>query len=184
MDREFLIDLFAGFGPVAIRRMFSGFGISADGINFALALRSGLYLRADEASFGKFEAAGSKPFSYETRARTMTVRSYWQGPAHLFDDSDEFAIWARDALAAAQRAALIKRTRTRASSRSGREHAKATAGGAKAGVSKAATKKGRAGKAPAAAKASGKAPAARPSKPGVRASAGPQKSRTPSSRTR
>ena len=43
MDRDFLIDLFADFGPVAIRRMFSGFGISADGINFALALRGGLY---------------------------------------------------------------------------------------------------------------------------------------------
>ncbi|CCD98885.1 TfoX/Sxy family protein [Bradyrhizobium sp. STM 3809] len=113
MDRDFLIDLFAGFGPVTIRRMFSGFGISADGINFALALRSGLYLRADEASFAKFEDAGSKPFSYETRARTMTVRSYWQVPAHLFDDTDEFAIWARDAFAAAQRAALSKRSRTK-----------------------------------------------------------------------
>jgi DNA transformation protein and related proteins len=32
MDRDFLIDLFADFGPVAIRRMFSGYGISADGI--------------------------------------------------------------------------------------------------------------------------------------------------------
>ena len=40
MDREFLIDLFADFGPVTIRRMFSGFGISADGTNFALALRA------------------------------------------------------------------------------------------------------------------------------------------------
>ncbi|MGJ4932225.1 TfoX/Sxy family protein [Bradyrhizobium sp. HKCCYLS2038] len=118
MDREFLSDLFAGFGPVTIRRMFSGFGISADGINFALALRSGLYLRADEASFAKFEAAGSKPFSYETRARTMTVRSYWQVPAHLFDDTDEFTLWARQAFVAAQTAAMAKRTRKRASSRS------------------------------------------------------------------
>ena len=49
MDRDFLIDLFADFGPVTIRRMFSGFGISADGTNFALALRAGLYFRADEA---------------------------------------------------------------------------------------------------------------------------------------
>ncbi len=29
MDRDFLIDLFADFGPVTIRRMFSGYGISA-----------------------------------------------------------------------------------------------------------------------------------------------------------
>ena len=45
MDREFLIDLFSDFGPVTIRPMFSGFGISADGTNFALALRAGLYFR-------------------------------------------------------------------------------------------------------------------------------------------
>ncbi len=61
MDRDFLIELFAGFGPVTIRRMFSGFGISADGTNFALALRSGLYLRADEQNIPQFEAEGSKP---------------------------------------------------------------------------------------------------------------------------
>ncbi|MGJ4910312.1 TfoX/Sxy family protein [Bradyrhizobium sp. HKCCYLS2033] len=139
MDREFLTDLFAGFGPVTIRRMFSGFGISADGINFALALRSGLYLRADEASFARFEEAGSKPFSYETRARTMTVRSYWQVPAHLFDDTDEFAAWARDAFAAAQRAALSKRTsKKRAAPRS---EAVPARGRSKSGATKTAAKK-------------------------------------------
>ena len=56
MDRDFLIDLFADFGPVTIRRMFSGYGISADGVNFALALRGGLYLRADEQTISRFEA--------------------------------------------------------------------------------------------------------------------------------
>jgi DNA transformation protein and related proteins len=109
MDRDFLIDLFADFGPVTIRKMFSGFGVSADGTNFALALRAGLYFRADERSIPQFEAEGSKPFSYQTRARTVTVNSYWQLPARLFDDSEELADWARTALAAAQRAALRKR---------------------------------------------------------------------------
>jgi DNA transformation protein len=113
MDRDFLIDLFADFGPVAIRRMFSGFGISADGTNFALALRAGLYFRADEATIPLFEAEGSKPFSYQTRAKTVTVNSYWELPARLFDDSDELADWARAALAAAQRAALRKRPKAR-----------------------------------------------------------------------
>jgi len=109
MDRDFLIDLFADFGPVTIRRMFSGYGISADGINFALALRAGLYLRADEQTIPQFEAEGSAPFQYQTRAKTVTVNSYWQLPARLFDDSEELADWARAALAAAQRAALRKR---------------------------------------------------------------------------
>jgi DNA transformation protein and related proteins len=113
MDRDFLIDLFAKFGPVTIRRMFSGFGISADGTNFALALRGGLYFRADDQTIPGFEAEGSKPFQYQTRARTVTVGSYWQLPERLYDDPEELTGWARAALAAAQRAALRKRPRAR-----------------------------------------------------------------------
>jgi DNA transformation protein len=113
MDREFLTDLFADFGPVTIRRMFSGFGISADGTNFALALRAGLYFRADEVTIPQYEAEGSKPFQYQTRAKTVTVNSYWQLPARLFDDTEELSQWARAALAAAQRAALKKRPKAR-----------------------------------------------------------------------
>src|SRR6201986_1890220 len=111
MDRDFLLDLFSHFGPVTLRRMFSGFGISAEGTNFALALRSGLYFRADQETIPNFEAEGSKPFQYQTRAKTVTVGSCWELPARLFDDSDELAVWARAALAAAQRAASKKRAK-------------------------------------------------------------------------
>ena len=113
MDRDFLIDLFADFGPVSIRRMFSGFGISADGINFALALRGGLYLRADDQTIPRFEMEGSNPFQYQTRARIVTVNSYWQLPERLYDDPEELTDWARAALAAAQRVALRKRPKAR-----------------------------------------------------------------------
>jgi DNA transformation protein and related proteins len=126
MDREFLIDLFAHFGPVTIRRMFSGFGISADGTNFALALRSGLYFRADDATIPQFEAEGSKPFQYQTRAKTVTVASYWELPARLFDDSEELAVWAKAALAAAQRAASKKRPKARKAAKKSAKKAAAT----------------------------------------------------------
>jgi DNA transformation protein len=118
MDRDFLIDLFADFGPVTIRKMFSGFGISADGTNFALSLRAGLYFRADDQTIPQFEAEGSKPFQYQTRTKTVTVNSYWQLPARLFDDSEELAEWARAALAAAQRAAVRKRPKARKAAKS------------------------------------------------------------------
>src|SRR4029077_9731933 len=113
MDREFLTDLFADFGPVTIRPMFSGFGISVEGVNFALSLRAGLFFRADEQTIPRFEAEGSKPFSYQTSKRSVTVASYWQLPARLFDDTEELSEWARAALGAAQRAALKKRPRAR-----------------------------------------------------------------------
>jgi DNA transformation protein len=95
--------------------MFSGFGISADGTNFALALRAGLYFRADEATIPQFEAEGSKPFQYQQSktGKVVTVNSYWELPARLFDDQEELTTWAKAALAAAQRAALRKRPRVR-----------------------------------------------------------------------
>src|ERR1700760_4522960 len=123
MDREFLIDLFSDFGPVTIRPMFSGFGISVDGVNFAMALRAGLYFRADEETIPQFEAEGSKPFQYQTRAKTVMVKSYWQLPARLFDDTEELSTWARWALGAAQRAAVKKRTEGGKQEESGEEAA-------------------------------------------------------------
>jgi DNA transformation protein len=113
MDRDFLIDLFSDFGPVTIRPMFSGFGISVGGVNFAMALRAGLYFRADAVTIPQFETEGSKPFQYQTRAKTVLVNSYWQLPARLFDDTEELSRWARAALAAAQRGAVKKRPKAR-----------------------------------------------------------------------
>jgi DNA transformation protein and related proteins len=115
MDRDFLTDLFAQFGPVTIRRMFSGYGISSDGINFALALRAGLYFRADETTIPQFQAEGSKPFRYEQKStgKVVTVNSYWELPARLFDDSEGLNDWAKAALSAAHRAALKRPPRRR-----------------------------------------------------------------------
>ncbi|WQH01965.1 TfoX/Sxy family protein [Rhodopseudomonas palustris] len=108
MDRDYLADLFAPFGPVTIRRMFSGFGISADGITFALVIQGTLYLRADAATISKYQEEGSKPFAYTTRLRTVTVASYWRLPDRLLDEPDELAQWSREALAAAERAKALK----------------------------------------------------------------------------
>jgi DNA transformation protein len=123
MDREFLAELFAPFGPVTIRRMFSGFGISADGITFALVIRDTIYLRSDLHTVARFESEGSAPFQYNTRTKTVTVATYWQLPDRLLDDPDELAEWARAALAAAERAALAKRSKARAPKRAAKTDA-------------------------------------------------------------
>ncbi len=135
MDRDFLIDLFADFGPVTIRRMFSGFGISADGINFALALRGGVFLRADEQSIPRFEAEGARPFQYQTKTRTVVVNSYWQLPERLYDDPQGLADWAIAALSAAQRAALHKPSKARKGAKAARNRSR------KAAVKKSGAKK-------------------------------------------
>jgi DNA transformation protein len=108
MDREALAELFSVLGPVAIRRMFSGHGISAEGVTFALALRGIVLLKVDETTRLRFVAEGSKPFQYEARGRTVTVNSYWSLPERLYDDPDELVQWARGAVAVAHRTAAAK----------------------------------------------------------------------------
>jgi DNA transformation protein len=113
-DRDHLLDLFSEFGPVTLRRMFSGYGISADGVNFAMALRAGIIFRVDEQTSAKYEAEGSKPFQYQTSKKSVVVQSYWHVPERLYDDPEEWATWAREALAAAQRAGRKKPSQKKA----------------------------------------------------------------------
>lgn len=114
MDREDIAELFSAFGPVDIRRMFSGFGLFADDVCFSLFLRGELYLKADEATAPRFEEEGSRPFSYtQTRSgKVITVNSFWRLPERLYDDPEELAVWARQALAVAQRKQAGKTKRT------------------------------------------------------------------------
>jgi DNA transformation protein len=111
MDRDDLIDLFSEFGPIVLRRMFSGYGIMADGVNFAMSLRAGLIFRVDDLSVGRYDAEGLKPFQYQTRNKTVIVKSYRHLPERLYDDPEELAIWAREAVGAAQRAKSKKGSR-------------------------------------------------------------------------
>lgn len=115
MDREALAELFAELGPVTIRRMFSGYGISVDGVTFALALRGVVLLKVDDATRPRFETEGSKPFQYDAGGRTVTVGSYWSLPERLYDDPEELAAWARAAIATAHRIAAAKADKARRS---------------------------------------------------------------------
>ena len=105
MDSEDLLELFAGFGPVVVRRMFGGAGIYADGTMFALVHDGVIYLKVDTGNAAAFERESLPPFTYATSSRKRGVMSYRRMPDRLYDDPDELALWARDALASAVRSA-------------------------------------------------------------------------------
>jgi DNA transformation protein len=111
-DSDHLTELFSGLGPVAVRRMFSGSGVFADGLMIALVVRGVIYLKADADSIHEFEREGLSPFSYQKKNGTHTLKSYWRMPERLYDEPDELADWAGRALAAARRASDRKAKRT------------------------------------------------------------------------
>jgi DNA transformation protein len=100
--KDFIEDLFAPFGPVSIRTMFSGAGLYADGVMFAIAARDTIYLKADEDFARDFAAEGKAPFAARRKNRAPIALSYWEVPERLLDDPDELAVWARRSLAIAR----------------------------------------------------------------------------------
>jgi DNA transformation protein len=111
-DPDHISELFAGFGAVSVRRMFSGAGVFADGLMIALVSRGVIYLKADDVTIPSFQREKLGPFSYRTKTGQRSLMSYWRMPERLYDDPEELARWAADALEAARRS-LLSRGRAR-----------------------------------------------------------------------
>ena len=90
---DHISELFAAFGPVAVKRMFGGAGIYANGTIFAITVDGVIYLKADGVTVPAFEREGLLPFSYGT-GKKRAVMSYWRVPERLYDDPEELAQWA------------------------------------------------------------------------------------------
>ena len=58
MDAEGLKEIFEPFGSVAVKRMFGGHGVYADGLCFAIETDGEVYLKVDDQNRADFEAAG------------------------------------------------------------------------------------------------------------------------------
>jgi|SRR5262245_1031067 DNA transformation protein and related proteins len=108
---EFVCEQLAPLGRVSMRRMFGKTGVFCDGLMLGMVRDDTLYFRVDEHNRAAFkEAASFPPLNYAKKGDTIDL-SFWRAPERLFDDSDEFVMWARAALAAARRVAA-KRERT------------------------------------------------------------------------
>jgi DNA transformation protein len=81
--------------------MFGGEGIFADALMIGLVMQDRLYLRTSEAIRSRYLTEKSEPFSFRKGGKTV-VTGYYTVPERLLDEPEEFAGWARDALAAAR----------------------------------------------------------------------------------
>ena len=113
MSPDDIRELFAVFGRVSVRRMFGGAGIYAEDTIFALVHEGIIYLKADEQNAPAFDREALGPFTYVTRDGKRGVTSYRRMPDRLYDDPDDLARWARDALAAARRRAARQKSSPR-----------------------------------------------------------------------
>lgn len=103
----YVLELMAGWAPVSARKMFGGHGLYRDGLMFALIVEDELFLKTDADNVAQFERAGSRPFVYQNKTRTVQM-SYWSAPEASLESSDEMGIWCRSAYGAAMRARTAK----------------------------------------------------------------------------
>lgn len=102
--RDFALEIaerIGGLGPIGVARFFSGAALKVGSLQFAFVFGGSLYLRTDARSRAAFEAAGSAPFSYPGKSKTVTVAAYYEAPGEVLDDDEELDRWAAEAYRAA-----------------------------------------------------------------------------------
>jgi DNA transformation protein len=80
--------------------MFGGWGISVEGMNFALIAWDTLYLKTNAETEPQWLAAGAQPFVYEAKGKPMKL-NYHTPPDEALESPGLMAPWARLALQAA-----------------------------------------------------------------------------------
>jgi DNA transformation protein and related proteins len=102
---DVLREQLAPLGHVSLRRMFGKTGVFCDGLMLAMVRDDALYFRVDDDNRALFkEAEAFPPLNYEKGGGSIDL-AFWRAPERLFDEPEEFLVWARAALGAAQRVA-------------------------------------------------------------------------------
>jgi len=105
MDTVAIEEIFAGLGPVTVKRLFGGRGVYHQGLIVGAIMDGEILLKADAETEPQFLAAGASQWTYAFK-RGATIRMpYWTIPPDAVDDPDALAEWVRLAFAAARRAA-------------------------------------------------------------------------------
>jgi DNA transformation protein len=114
---DVLREQLAPLGRVTLRRMFGKTGVFCEGLMLAMVRDDVLYFRVDDDNRVLFkEAEAFPPLNYEKGGGSIDL-AFWRAPERLFDEPDEFLVWARAALGAARRVAA-KRVKPKRKSKS------------------------------------------------------------------
>ena len=108
---NYCCDLLASAGRCIPKRMFGGYAISTDGLTIAVIANLGngekLWLKGDDSTRSRYEAAGCKIFTYTGKGVQRSM-NYFSSPEEAMDSPDAMRPWAALALDCALRARVVK----------------------------------------------------------------------------
>jgi DNA transformation protein len=91
---EYVIhDLLGNIAGISARAMFGGHGLYLDGVIFGIIADDQIFFKTDKITQAKYEALGSKPFTYAVGKTKSVSMSYWELPAEIMDDPNELRKW-------------------------------------------------------------------------------------------
>lgn len=121
---DYCCELLSSVGPCIAKRMFGGWGLSLDGLTFAIIADLGdgekLWLKADAHTVNRFEAQGGKRFTMTMQKRDGPAQmsmGYYSAPVDAMESPLAMAPWARLALNTALQTQSLKTRRKPATRR-------------------------------------------------------------------
>jgi len=103
VTNHFLLDAIESMSrvaPISYRRIFNGYGIYHQGVQFAIMINNHLYFRADDYSRGLYLAKRMDAFLPSTIESSES--NFFQVPDDVLQHSEELHYWMRIAVEAAQ----------------------------------------------------------------------------------
>lgn len=109
----FITEQLTGIDQLQSKRFFGGIGLVSGDTQFAMLMGNTLYFAVNDATRPQYEQMGSQCFAYDTKARRVQVKKYFEVPADYLEDPTALLAVAQQALEVA-RQAKTKRPKARA----------------------------------------------------------------------
>ena len=95
--KEFVLDQLSALPELRARAMFGAHGLYSGEHFFGILDAGRLFFKTDVASQADYKARGMGPFTYESRGKVLTM-SYHEVPLDVLENTEELAVWARQAI--------------------------------------------------------------------------------------
>jgi DNA transformation protein len=93
--KDFVLDQLGELDDVEARRMFGGYGLYCDETFFGIIHKGRLYFKINPSTVGEYRRRKMKPFRPNAK---QTLKSYYQVPVEIIEDSDRLAGWVAAAI--------------------------------------------------------------------------------------
>ena len=92
--KDFVLDQLSELPGLTHRAMFGGFGLYCGRVFFGIVHRGRLYFKTNATTAPRYRERKMQPFRPNAK---QTLKTYYEVPLDVLEDSEELTIWARQA---------------------------------------------------------------------------------------